>query len=132
VEVPAAAVSGPAPDAAAAAPINSPVFGAIAAGVGAAGAAGGAATDGPPAAADAPAASVGLPALGTVGSIAGDVTTGPAAARELLSSGTGRSLAFIMALLGAIGVFLAVHRRADRGDRRLAAARSGPDVARFR
>ena len=32
----------------------------------------------------------------------------------------------------SIALFLAVHRRADRGDRKLAAARSGLDVARFR
>ena len=60
------------------------------------------------------------------------MTDGPSAARALLSTGTGRSLAVIVALLAAITVFLAVHRRTDRGDRKLAAARNGPDVARFR
>jgi hypothetical protein len=50
----------------------------------------------------------------------------------LLSSGTGRSLAFITALLIAMALFLSVHRRTDRGDRKLAAARSGADLARFR
>jgi hypothetical protein len=73
-----------------------------------------------------------LPALGSIGDVANRVTDGPSAARELLSTGTGRALAVILALLVAIYVFLVVHRRADRGDRKLAAARTGPEVARFR
>ena len=64
--------------------------------------------------------------------IADNVTDGPSAARALLSSGAGQSVAVIVALLGAIVLFLMVHRRSDRGDRKLAAARSGPEVARFR
>jgi hypothetical protein len=48
------------------------------------------------------------------------------------SQGTGRSLLVIGVLLVAIAGFLAVHRRADRGDRKLSTARSGPEVARFR
>ena len=42
------------------------------------------------------------------------------------------SLAVITGLLLAIAFFLAVHRRTDKGDRKLAAARRGPEVARFR
>ena len=67
-----------------------------------------------------------------VGSITDRVTDGPAAARALLSNTPGRSLAVITGLLLAIAFFLLVHRRTDRGDRKLAAARSGPEVARFR
>ncbi|HEY3672094.1 MAG TPA: hypothetical protein VGN51_14245 [Acidimicrobiia bacterium] len=74
----------------------------------------------------------GLPSLGSIGAITSRVTDGPSAARALLSTGTGRSLAVIGALLVAIALFLAVHRRTDRGDRKLAAARNGSDVARFR
>ena len=74
----------------------------------------------------------GLPVLGSLGSITDSVTDGPSAAGELLSTGTGRSLAVIGALLLAIAAFLAVHRRTDRGDRKLATARTGPEVARFR
>jgi hypothetical protein len=70
--------------------------------------------------------------LGSVGALAGNVTEGPSAARRLLSSGTGRSLAALCVLLVAIALFLAVHRRTDRGDRKLAAARRGSEVARFR
>jgi len=50
----------------------------------------------------------------------------------LVLEGTGRSIAVIVGLLAAIVVFLAIHRRADRGDRKLAAARTGPDLASFR
>jgi hypothetical protein len=74
----------------------------------------------------------GLPELGSVGVVANHVSNGPSAARELLSTGPGRSLAVVAVLLLAIGVFLSVHRWTDRGDRKLAAARSGSDVARFR
>ena len=74
----------------------------------------------------------GLPVLGSLGSITDSVTDGPSAAGELLSTGTGRSLAVIGALLLAIAAFLAVHRRTDRGDSKLATARTGPEVARFR
>ena len=42
------------------------------------------------------------------------------------------SKVLVMALLVAIGLFLTVHRWADRGDRKLAVARRGPDLARFR
>ena len=57
--------------------------------------------------------------LGSLGSITDRVTDGPSAARDLLSSGTGRSLAVSAVLLLALVTFLAVHRRADRGDRKL-------------
>jgi hypothetical protein len=70
--------------------------------------------------------------LGSLGSITGDVADGPSAAREVLSTGTGRSLVAITVLLGAIVVFLGLHRRSDRNDKKLADARSGPEVARFR
>jgi hypothetical protein len=70
--------------------------------------------------------------LGSIGTISNRVTDGPSAARALLSSDAGRSVAVIVVLLVAIGLFLLVHRWADRGDRKLAAARSGADVARFR
>jgi hypothetical protein len=70
--------------------------------------------------------------LGALGGIAGSVTGGPEVARELLSTGTGRSLAGVGVLLAAIVVFLGVHRRSDRSDRKLAAARRGLEVARFR
>jgi hypothetical protein len=144
VEAPAAAASGPAPDAAAAAPDPAPAADTLVA----------AATDGAglgtpdaalvagPDAAVVAATTNGptnglqglgdLPALGSIGAIANRVTDGPSAARALLSTGTGRSLAVIGVLLVAIALFLAVHRRADRGDRKLAAARTGPEVARFR
>jgi hypothetical protein len=69
-----------------------------------------------------------LPVLGSLGSI----TDGPSAAREVLSTGAGRSLLAVGILLGALAVFLLVHRRSDRNDKKLAAARNGPDVARFR
>ncbi len=146
VEAPAAAASGPAPDAAAAAPEPGPVSGAfVAAGSGTddTGGLGDAVSDSAPvvAAQDPAAAGVptsnlaglgGLPALGSIGGLTDRVTDGPSAARAVLSTGTGRSLTVIMALLVAIALFLAVHRRTDRGDRKLAAARNGPDVARFR
>ncbi|MDQ1430080.1 MAG: hypothetical protein QOF40_682, partial [Actinomycetota bacterium] len=57
---------------------------------------------------------------------------GAGAARELLSTPAGRSVAVLVGLVLAILVFLAVHRRLDRGDPRLAAAPVGSDVARFR
>jgi hypothetical protein len=139
------AASGPAPDAAAAAPDSGPVSGAfVAAGSGTddTGSLGGAVSDSAPVADAVPAAAAAptndlagldqLPALGSIGGLTDRVTDGPSAARALLSTGTGRSLTVIMALLAAIAVFLAVHRRADRGDRKLAAARTGPEVARFR
>lgn len=147
VEAPAAAASGPAPDAAAAAPdpVPDPVPVAdtfVASGpTEGTGGAGAAVSDVAPtvvaeAAPVVPANDLqglgDLRVLGSIGAIANRVTDGPAAARALLATGTGRSLAVICGLLVAIALFLAVHRRADRGDRKLAAARSGPDVARFR
>ena len=69
----------------------------------------------------------GLPALGSIGELADRVTDGPSAAHALLSTGTGRSLTVILALLAAITVFLAIHRRTDRGDRKLAADANGPE-----
>jgi hypothetical protein len=145
-EVPAAAASGPAPDAAAAAPDPAPVTGPAANPVGDAFVAAGDATEAAGVAAPvpdtgavaAPAPPSGpeglgdLPLLGSLGSITDHVTDGPSAARALLSTGAGQSLAVIGALLGAIVLFLMVHRRSDRSDRKLAAARSGPEVARFR
>jgi hypothetical protein len=139
VEAPAVAASGPAPDAATAAPDPGPVTEAFVPAVGI--------TDAPgvafavPAGASVAAAALPpseltgldeLPVLGAIGSVTNRVTDGPSAARALLSTGTGRSLAVIVSLLGAMAVFLAVHRRTDRNDRKLAAARSGPEVARFR
>jgi hypothetical protein len=38
----------------------------------------------------------------------------------------------IVVLALAIACFLSLHRRSDQGDRKLAAARTGSDVARFR
>jgi hypothetical protein len=143
VEAPAVAVSGPAPDAATAAPVLTPAPGpatdVFVPAVGSTDAPGAAlpATDAASVAGPAlpPSDLAGLdhvPVLGSIGSVAKQVTDGPSAARELLSTGTGQSLAVILSLLGAIAVFLAVHRRTDRGDRKLAAARTGPEVARFR
>ena len=139
VEAPAAAASGPAPDAAAAAPDSGPVSGAfVAAGSGTdgTGSLGGAVSDfAPVAAAAGRTTSRGSTASRrSARSVSSPdrVTDGPSAARALLSTGTGRSLTVILALLAAITVFLAIHRRTDRGDRKLAAARNGPDVARFR
>ncbi len=141
VEAPAAAASGPAPDAAAAAPVTNSVADAFVVESVTASAPGGggpAPANAPvtelaaPVAASVPADLAGLPVLGSVGAVANRVSDGPSAARELLSTGPGRSLAVVAVLLLAIGVFLSVHRWSDRGDRKLAAARSGSDVARFR
>ena len=52
-------------------------------------------------------------------------------ARTLLSTGTGRPIAIVLALLGAVLLFLSIHRRVDRSDPKLTAADAGPDVARF-
>jgi hypothetical protein len=131
--VPAAAASGPAPDAAAAAPFDGALLQTLAQTV----------TSDPTSDATAPAvapsaaaaAAVGLDqlsSLGSIGSFTSQVSNGPSAANELLSTGAGRSVAVVCALLAAIGIFLVVHRRADRGDLKLAAARNGSDVARFR
>jgi hypothetical protein len=135
-EAPAAAASGPAPDAAAAAP----VLEALTAVAVPTNGTGGNATDGGATAAPAapavpaapPVAAAALPDFGALGVAPNAVPDPPSAARELLSTGAGRSLAVLVGLLAAIGVFLFVHRRADRGDRKLAAARSGPDLSRFR
>jgi hypothetical protein len=125
-------VSGPAPDAAAAAPTSGTGGdGFVASALGGPGdvvPAPDAAATPPPAAASTVAGLEQLPVLGSLGSI----TDGPSAAREVLSTGAGRSLLAVGLLLGALGVFLLVHRRSDRTDTKLAAARSGPDVARFR
>jgi hypothetical protein len=74
----------------------------------------------------------GLPRLGSFGAVATNVPDAPEAARALLTTRTGRSLALVLALLGAILLFLFVHRRVDRSDRKLVSARTGPDLARFR
>jgi hypothetical protein len=126
IEAPAAAASGPAPDAAAAAP----EFTVLAAGPAPTEAPAPPGNSAAPTAEPAPLA--GLPSLGVIGAIPDAVADPPSAARAILSSGTGRSLAVIVGLLIAIVVFLAIHRRADRGDRKLAAARTGPDLASFR
>jgi hypothetical protein len=73
----------------------------------------------------------GLPQLRSLGQLAASVPGG-SAARELLASPAGRSVAVLAALVLAILVFLAVHRRLDRNDPRLMAAPVGSDVARFR
>ena len=144
VQAPAPTASGPAPDAVAPAPIVSavevfvPADGATGTDLGAP-----AAFDGVAPVADVPAlvapsvptgavSLTGLPELGTIGSLASNVSGGPTDPRTLLSSGTGRSVAVVLALLGAILLFLAFHRRVDRGDPKLATARAGPDLARFR
>jgi hypothetical protein len=133
-EVPAAAASGPAPDAAAAAPIT-PVLDAAAEAlvVPAVPDVATVAEVAAPAAAAAPSPSGldDLPVLGAIGSFT-DRVADRAGAGELLSTGTGRSVAGVAALLAAIALFLSVHRRSDRGDRKLAAAHAGPDLARFR
>ena len=74
----------------------------------------------------------GLPQLGSLGEVAASVSDGPATARVLLASPTGRSVVALLGLVVAILLFLAVHGRFDRSDPKLAAAHSGPDVARFR
>ena len=139
---PAAAANGPAPAAAAAAPIESAVE-VDASATGTDAGTGGTGTDTPapeipatlitPAApAPAPISLAGLPQLGTIGELAASVTDGPSAARALLATPTGRSLAVLFGLALAIVLFLAVHRRLDRNDPKLASPHSGPDVARFR
>jgi hypothetical protein len=129
VQAPAAAVSGPAPDAAAAAPANIPLLERAAAILDAPSAAP-TTPDVTPATPTAPA--IDAPALGAVGAIADQVDDVPSAAGSLLSTGTGRSVSMVVGLLVAIGLFLLLHRRADPGDGKLATARTGPDVARFR
>jgi hypothetical protein len=151
-EAPAPAASGPAPDAAGAAPIADAVVDALVITEGnlgvtevAAPVAPGSADPVPtdsPATAPAVAAAVpdlsalaGLaqvPELRSVGAVANGVTGDQSGPRELLSTGAGRSLLMVAVLLLAIGVFISAHRWMDRGDRKLAAARSGSDVARFR
>jgi hypothetical protein len=74
----------------------------------------------------------GLPVLDSLGSITDRVTAAPAVAGHVLSSSTGRSLLVLGGLLTAVACFLLVHRRTDRGDQKLSAARSGPEVDRFR
>jgi hypothetical protein len=138
-EAPAAAASGPAPDAAAAAPDPAPVVdaavvstlgAAVSDGFGAVGqdAAPVAPTNETEGVDDRPV----LDATGSTGAIADQVIEAPAAARALVSTDRGRPLAAIGALLVAIVLFVGVHRGADSGDRKLAAARSGAEVARFR
>jgi hypothetical protein len=87
------------------------------------------------AAAVAPSSGVALDRLPVLGSIGAAVTRAhdtPSVPRALLESAPGRSLAVVLALLGAILLFLAIHRRVDRGDQKLVAAGTGPDLARFR
>jgi len=142
-EAPAAAASGPAPDAAAAAPdstadthtfVAAPVpgtlFGAVSDGFAAV------VADAAPFAPASGFEALGEPPMldstGSITAIAAEVTGAPSAARTLVSTDRGRPLAAIGGLLAAIALFVGVHRRADWGDRKLAAARSGPEVARFR
>jgi hypothetical protein len=140
VGAPAAAASGPAPDAAAAAPVSGGVTDAFVVAGGTTDAPSGAVPvpDVAPVATPAASAVTGLvglgalPALGPVGAVTDRVPDASSATRALLDAGTGRSLGVIGTLLAAIVLFLAVHRRADKGDRKLAATRSGPEVARFR
>jgi hypothetical protein len=73
----------------------------------------------------------GLPDLGSIGKVGSTVADG-SVARTLLSTGTGRPIAVVLALLGAILLFLSIHRRVDRSDPKLTAVNAGPDVARFR
>jgi hypothetical protein len=72
-----------------------------------------------------------LPDLGSIGKVGSTVGDG-SVARTLLSTGTGRPIAVVLALLGAILLFLSIHRRVDRSDPKLTAVNAGPDVARFR
>jgi hypothetical protein len=142
VEAPAAAVSGPAPAAVAAAPITTSAAEVLGSVVPTSNDPGSGALDAPAVVNALPAAPIlgpsdasalaSLPNLGTVGELAANVGDGPSAARALIETGTGRSVAVLLALLGAILLFLSIHRRFDRGDPKLAAARSGPDLARFR
>jgi hypothetical protein len=130
-------VSGPAPDTAAAAPFDSTLLQTLAQTVTPDRGSTGGDPTAPAAVAPAVAAAVPagldqLPSLGTIGSFTRQVSDAPSAANEILSTGAGRSVAVVLALLAAIGIFLAVHRRADQGDAKLAAARNGSDVARFR
>jgi hypothetical protein len=137
---PAAAASGPAPDAAAAAPSSGVVTDTDLAAGGTTDAPGAAvpAPDFAPVTTPAAAPATGLggigdfSVLGSIGDVANQVTDGHSATRALLGTGPGRSLRVIGALLAAIVVFLFVHRHADKGDRKLTAAPSGPEVARFR
>jgi hypothetical protein len=71
-----------------------------------------------------------LPSLGSIGKLGSTVGDG-SVARTLLSTGTGRPIAIVLALLGAILLFLSIHRRVDRTDPKLTAVNAGPDVARF-
>jgi hypothetical protein len=73
-----------------------------------------------------------LPDLGSIGKVGSTVADGSSVARTLLSTGTGRPIAVVLALLGAILLFLSIHRRVDRSDPKLTAVNAGPDVARFR
>ena len=73
-----------------------------------------------------------LPDLGSIGKVGATAAAGSSVARTLLSTGTGRPIAIVLALLGAILLFLSIHRRVDRSDPKLAAANAVPDVARFR
>jgi hypothetical protein len=141
VEAPAVAASGPAPDAATAAPTSAATT--VAATVAAtdtvaAGAGGpGEVVPAPEATLVTASAPAGvealdqLPLVGALGGMTDDVTPGRSAAR-VLSTGPGRSLLAFGLLLGVILVFLTLHRRTDRTDRKLAAARRGPEVARFK
>jgi hypothetical protein len=136
VTAPAAAVNGPAPATAAAAPIDSGAAVAPETGTGPDAGNGGtptAATADPPAVAPQdPYSLAGIPQLRSLGQIAAAVTDGPAAARQLLTTPTGRSVLVLLGLVLAIVVFLSLHRRLDRGDPKLAAAQLGSDVERFR
>jgi hypothetical protein len=58
--------------------------------------------------------------------------TAAAAARALLVTPNARSISVLLSFILAVFLFLSIHRRLDGGDRRLVAARSGGDVARFR
>ncbi|MFI5053033.1 MAG: hypothetical protein ACHQDE_01620 [Acidimicrobiia bacterium] len=77
-----------------------------------------------PAAPDSPA----FPDLGAIGAFG---ASAPEAARELLTTPTGRSLVLVLALMVAILAFLGVHRRLDRRDLKLATARTAGDLVRF-
>ena len=73
-----------------------------------------------------------LSAFEAIGPVASGVYDGPSAVRSVLATRTGRSVAMIVAVALAMLLFLSMHRRVDRNDPKLATARAETEVARFR